>query len=222
MFPGTDGVIEVDPAMHGEFAFGVHVTIEKKIDESIGGRQLLLAGASILEIAHEADADPGIVYAGFADVTASELFGPTRANFDLAVAGVASVADNEMVGETVLHAAPTVIGIVGAGIAGLNPAVVDHDVTPSVAIHFDFARGGYDRRKRGDGTSIGGNDQELTDENAVTLETVARLQGPDSGVVAVGDGGESIAFLDPVGDFSRAGCCRQDLTGAQQETGGYE
>ena len=67
-------------------------------------------------------------------MTPLNLFNPALAHFDLAIAGVGAVADNEVVCHAVLHAALFVIGIEDAGISTARPAVVDHDVFPVAKI----------------------------------------------------------------------------------------
>ncbi len=89
------------------------------------------AGRAFLEIAHQADADAAFVHFLGPHVAAVDLPGPARAHLDLPVARVAAVADHEVVGEAVFHAAPAVGAVVGAGVAGLDAAVVHDKVGPA-------------------------------------------------------------------------------------------
>src|SRR4030095_15044984 len=61
---------------------------------------------------------------------------PAFANFDFAIARGRSVANDEMVGESILHV-PNAAMVVfkGAGVALARPAVVDGDVAPAAFAH---------------------------------------------------------------------------------------
>src|SRR5260370_36203298 len=67
------------------------------------------------------------------DMVASKLNQPSVANLDLAVAGRGAVANNEMISETIRHA-PNVAMIVikNPGVPLASPAIVHHDVLPTL------------------------------------------------------------------------------------------
>ena len=92
------------------------------------------------EIANEADADGGEVEFVAFYVAAEELFLPAGADFDLAVARIDAVADYEMVGQSVLHAASAVGGVIFGGVAVFDRAVMHDDASPVARANVD-ARG---------------------------------------------------------------------------------
>ena len=107
---------------------------------------MLATGPAVLEIPHQAYADAGIIDLGIAHVAAAQLIGPTWTDFDFAFAGIFAVADDKMISESVFHAAPTMTGVIGFGIAILDAAVVEDNVPPAFRIDFDFRGGGNDLR----------------------------------------------------------------------------
>jgi len=166
---------------------------------------LLLSGAPFLEIANDADAYAGIVDAGLAHMAAAKLLGPAGADLNLAVAGVASVSDHKMISEAILHPSTAMVGIVGASTACLDPAVVNDDVAPAVAIDLDLAGGRDHGSQRGEGRKIAGDDQLLANEDAVALEVIAALQRSDGSSTALGNGGERVAFFNFVAGLAGLG-----------------
>lgn len=201
VFSGADGVIDIHPAVHRDLAPGMHEAIAEVVDQIVGRFELFLTRTAVLEITHETDADAGIVDAGFAHMTTPELFGPAGTDLDFTVSGIASVADYEMIGEAMLHAASPVIGIVGASIARLNAAVVDDDVTPAVAVDLDLFGRGNDGRERREGREVSRDDEPLADENLIARNFIARLKGFDGRAGAFGNGREGVTFFHLVGGF---------------------
>ena len=90
----------------------------------------------VTEVTDETDADSDFIQAFAREVTALNLFDPALAHFDLAIARVGAVADDEVVRHSVLHSTLFVIGIEDAGVPATRATVVDHDVFPVAEIVF--------------------------------------------------------------------------------------
>src|SRR4029434_8738820 len=89
-----------------------------------------------VEIADEADAKGDVIEVITMHMAALQLLPPAVANFDFAIARGRSVANDEMVGESILHV-PNAAMVVfkGAGVALARPSVVDGDVAPAAFAH---------------------------------------------------------------------------------------
>jgi len=87
-----------------------------------------------VEIADQTNPERDVVEVITVDVAAVNLSSPAVPHFDLAVAGRCSVADHEMISESVLHPPemPMVI-IERGGIALTGSTVVHDDVLPAAA-----------------------------------------------------------------------------------------
>lgn len=83
-------------------------------------------------VTNKTDADTDIVEVVTVDVAAGKLIFPTVTDFDLAVSGGCAVADDEVIGETILHFADAAVVIVESlGVSLPSAAVVNHDVLPA-------------------------------------------------------------------------------------------
>lgn len=132
------------------------------VDEFDQGGRLAGVRLMVTEVPDEADADGDFIQAFACEVTALDLFDPALANFDLAIAGVGAVADDEVVCHSVLHSTLFVIGIEDAGVPATRAAVVNHDVFPIAEVIFGrvdlgLNRGNEDQfgRRRGRGSRKG-------------------------------------------------------------------
>jgi len=87
-----------------------------------------------VEIAHQTNAERDVVQIIAVDMAAIDLPAPAIADFDLAVAGRCSVADDKMISESVLHPPKMSMVIIERGGVSLpRAAVVDDDVLPAAA-----------------------------------------------------------------------------------------
>ena len=89
-----------------------------------------------IEIAYQTNAKGDVVQVIAVDMAPVDLPSPTIAHFDLPVAGRCAVANNEMIGKSVLH--PTDMSVViveHARIALPCATVVDHDELPATPLH---------------------------------------------------------------------------------------
>ena len=92
-----------------------------------------------VEIANQANAKPDIVKVITVDVSACHLLNPSVANFDLAIAGRCTVADDQMVGQSIWHFAHVAMIVVeDPGVPLSGSAIVDNDIFPSVPGHACF------------------------------------------------------------------------------------
>ena len=103
------------------------------------------------EVADEADADGNFVERLAGEVTSLLLLEPAGADFDLTVARIGAVTDDEVVGHAILHAAGVAVKIVeDLGIAAAGTTVVDDDVFPiseSILGGIDLGTGGFDENQ---------------------------------------------------------------------------
>ena len=89
-----------------------------------------------IEIAYETNAERDVIQIIAVNMTAVDLAPPSIADFDLAVAGRCAVPDNEVIGETVLHAANMLVVIIKHTRIALPRAAVVHDnELPSTPLH---------------------------------------------------------------------------------------
>ena len=83
------------------------------------------------EVADEADADSDFVERLAGEVPALFLLEPAGADFDLAVARIGAVTDDEVIGHAIFHAAGVAMKIVeDFSISPAGTAVVDDDIFP--------------------------------------------------------------------------------------------
>jgi len=113
------------------------------IDQLFAGFELAAGRLIAIEIAHQANAERNVVQIIAMHVSAVDLAPPAIANFDLAITGRGAIADDEMIGEPILHSAhmPVVI-IENPGAALSCAAVVHNNELPATAHHrgaIDFA-----------------------------------------------------------------------------------
>jgi hypothetical protein len=93
----------------------------------LGARRLVA-----IKIADQTNSERDIVEIIAMNVAAIDLTPPTIAHFDLAVPGGSSVADHEMVGESVLHSTKMSMVVIEGGSVSLpSTAVVDDDELPT-------------------------------------------------------------------------------------------
>lgn len=218
VFAGADSLFAFDFAVSGEADFALEDGALKPVDEEGEGLKLFAGGAFDLEVADKADADGDEVELVVFDVPALELAGPAGADFDLSVARVDAVADDEVVGESVLHAAFAVGASVGFGVAFFNGAVVSDDGLPIRALHVDAGglgtHGAEGVEVRG---GLRGNDEFLTDLDEVRAQVVTAFQGRDGRAVALGEAAEGVAAFDGVD--ARAGSERFGKEGGARGCG---
>ena len=137
-----DGVMRIDfPAAFPQIA-----------DQFFARLQLRARRLIAIEIADETNAERDVVQVIAVHVAAVDLAPPAIADFDFAIAGGGAVADDEMIGESVLHPANmAVVVIENARVALPRAAVVHDDELPALAAkpardRFHCAQTGKDRR----------------------------------------------------------------------------
>jgi len=80
-----------------------------------------------IEIADQTNAERDVVQIIAVNVAAIDLSAPTISDFDLAVAGGSSIADDEMISKSVLHSANMPVVIIERGRISLTCSAVVHD-----------------------------------------------------------------------------------------------
>ena len=115
----------------GPSAFNLPNTIAQITYKFIKRAQLGLGWLVAIEVADQTDSDGDVVEVITRHVSAVELFRPARTDFNLAVARGPAIADDKMVGQSVLHLAHTaVIGVEDTSVSLPGSAVVNDDVLP--------------------------------------------------------------------------------------------
>ena len=113
----------------------------------------------VAKVADQADANGDFVEALTGEVAALDLFDPALADFNLPVARIGSISNDEVVGHAVFHSALFVIGVEDSCVATSRPAVVYDDVFPVaqvIARRVDLAADGGDKGGLGRGGRGGG------------------------------------------------------------------
>ena len=192
-------MLALDFAVTGEADLAAENRALQPIDQKGKGLQLLAGGALDLEIPDEADADRNEVELVVFDVPALKLLGPAGTDLDLTIAGVDAVANNEVVGEPVLHAAFAVGASVGFGVAFFDGAVVRDDGLPIGTLNVDACGlGAHGAEGVEVGGGLRGDDEFLPDLNEVSEQVVAAFKGGDGRTVALGESAEGVAAFDGV------------------------
>lgn len=110
--------------------------------------QLTPGGLVTIEIAHQTNTERDVVQIIAMHVTTVDLASPAVADLDFAISGGRSVADNKMIGQTVLHPPNVAVVVVeDARVPLTSSAVVDNNELPSTT-HY---RGAINLRPDGSG-----------------------------------------------------------------------
>lgn len=89
-----------------------------------------------IEIADETDSQRDVVEIIAVHVATIDLPSPTVAHLDLPIASRSSIADYELVRQSVLHPPDVAMVVIkNASIALPSPAIVDHDELPAATLH---------------------------------------------------------------------------------------
>ena len=122
---------------HGDLAsVSLAATFAQVTNEFFARVELRACWLVAIKIAYQTNAKRNVVQIIAVHMAAVDLTPPAIAHFDLAVARGSSVADDEVVGETILHPAdmPMII-IENARVALPRAAVVYHNELPSAPFH---------------------------------------------------------------------------------------
>ena len=135
-----------------DFAMGAHncvmrinfsAAFSQIIDQLFAGFELAAGRLIAIEIAHQANAERNVVQIIAVHVSAVNLAPPAIAYFDLAITGRGAVADDEMIGESILHSAHVPVVIIENPGATLSCAAVVHNNELPATAHYrgpiDFA-----------------------------------------------------------------------------------
>ena len=119
-------------ANDGIFSLNFPAATTEITDKFVECFELLLRRFITVEITDQTDAERNVIQVIAVDVAAVDLFDPSGAEFDLAVAGRTAIADDEMVGHPVWHfpRVPMIV-IEDFGVALTGAAVVDDNVFPA-------------------------------------------------------------------------------------------
>ena len=103
---------------------------------------MILGGGVAIEIAYETNAKSDVVQVIARNMTAIDLPGPAVTDFDLSIPRGISIADDEVVGEAILHFAnASVVDIKNPRVSLAGATVMNDDVFPPSALHFGIIDG---------------------------------------------------------------------------------
>lgn len=204
VFAGADGLLAAQVAVAGELLSGRHHFGAEPIHKLSKGLNLAARRVAFLEVAHEADADGGEINAIAFHMASQQLLRPARPCFDLAIAGIDTVADYEVVGESVLHAALAVGPIIDGGVAVFDRAVVDDNPLPVIGAHADAGGVCADACEEVFGGKGGRHLEFLADADDIAGKFVGALKVGHAYAVGEGDAAERVTTLDDV-DRARVG-----------------
>ena len=103
---------------------------------------MILGGCVAVEIAHETDAERDVVQVVARDMAAVDLSGPAASDFDFSIARGISIADDEVVGEAILHFAnASVVDIKNPRVSLACATIMNDDVFPASALDFGIIDG---------------------------------------------------------------------------------
>ena len=115
---------------------GAAATLPQIADQFLTSVELCARRLVSIEIAYETDAERDVVQIIAVNMAAVDLTSPSIPDFDLAIAGGCAVPDNEVIGETVLHAANMLVVIIKhTGIALPRAAIVHDNELPTTPFH---------------------------------------------------------------------------------------
>ena len=104
-------------------------------DQLLASFELRARRLVAIEIADETNPEPDVVHVIAVNMATAHLFDPALADLDLAVARRSSVADDELIGEPILHSTNMTMVVIENLRAPLpRPAVVDDDEFPAIAL----------------------------------------------------------------------------------------
>ena len=126
----------------GGLAFDLADTAPEVGAEFIKGPELILGGCIPVEITDETNTDRDVVQVVASDMAAVDLSGPPVSDFDLAISRGIAIADDEMVGEAVLHFAnASVVDIENTRVSLAGATIVNDDVFPASALDLGIVDG---------------------------------------------------------------------------------
>ena len=135
IFAGTFRRLGVDLSVRFHGAGTQVATAFQILNERVKAFELLRGGPFILKISDQADADTFFVQRFTGQVPAFNLSLPTVSDFDFSIRHPSPVADDKMVGQSVLHAPFfLVINIHRLRASVARGAMVNHNITP-FALH---------------------------------------------------------------------------------------
>lgn len=117
-------------------AFNLSDTIAQIAYQFVERAKLGLGWLVTIEVADQTDSNGDVVEVITRHVSAVKLSRPARTDFNLAVAGGSAIADDKMVGKSVLHLAhAAMISVEDASVSLPGSAVVNDDVLPPAFLH---------------------------------------------------------------------------------------
>lgn len=136
---GVDFLVSKDD---GGLAFDLADTTTEIGAEFVECSHLILGGCVSVEIAHETDAERDVVQVVARDMAAVDLSSPPVSDFDFSIARGISIADDEVVGEAILHFAnASVVDIKNPGVSLAGATVMNDDVFPASALDIGIIDG---------------------------------------------------------------------------------
>ena len=115
---------------------GAAATLPQIADQFLTSVELGASRLISIEIAYETNTERDVVQIIAVHMATVDLTSPSIADFDLAIPGGCAVPDNEVIGETILHAANMLVVIIEhTGVALPRAAVVHDNELPAAPFH---------------------------------------------------------------------------------------
>lgn len=191
-------------------AGGKVATLHQSAGQGFQTAHLFFRGALLIKIPDQTNAEGGLVLRRTVQMPAIELFLPTIPHADGTVGHAIAIADEEVVGEAVLHVALlAMVAIQCLQRARVHSGVMDDDVAPAAG--FDGSGGNAflhcGGKCRGAGrTGFGRNGEALTDVDFLFLtQAIAGGERGDGDLMAARDVAEGILGFDDVGGVRSGG-----------------
>ena len=133
-------------AHHNVMPVDLAAPFAQVINQFFARFELAARGLIAIEIANKANSERDVVQIIAVNVATIDLSPPTIADLDFAVAGRGAIADDEVVGQSILHAPNMAMIIIENARATLSSAAVVHDdELPSPPHHRRAINFGADR-----------------------------------------------------------------------------
>lgn len=185
----ADGVIAIDFTVDHELVVACEDGLAEEGDQADKGCELGGSGTGFLEITDKANTDAVLIVGGGADMAALKLVFPAVADFNFAIAGIAAVADDKVVGQAVDHAAASVVAVVNDGVAKRRSAMVANNVLPAAGLNGDTV---HNEPELVVGKRLLRDAQALANADEVALEAIGCLNFAHGCAIAYGERAQGI------------------------------
>jgi len=129
---GTNGPARINLSMYGKTNLLSDDIGSQIIEKFSKSRQLTSSRFSLFKITDQADAYAYLVDIVTMNMTAFQLFQPSRTDFDFTISRINPVTDHKMISQSILHTALPMCPVVYCRVAELHGAMVADDPLPTL------------------------------------------------------------------------------------------